>query len=93
MRDCKTFLGLPRNYNGDGTYPCTASSQILRGVIMKEMRNAPNRVVLNRRYTIMSTNLRLMFEHEELSGPSYSRLKIILRGEYENRWNVLRKED
>lgn len=93
MRNCKIWLGLPRNHNGDGTRPCTASSQILRGVIMKEMRNAPNRSVLNRRYSIMAANLRLMFEHEELSGPSYSSLKIFLRGEYENRWNVLRKEN
>ena len=92
MRDCKNWLGLPRYYNGDGPYPWVASSQILRGVIMKEIRNAPNRKVLNRRYTIMSTNLRLMFEHEELSGTSYSRLKILLRGEYENRWCALRKE-
>lgn len=93
MRDCKNWLGLPRYYNGDGPYPWVASSQILRGVIMKEIRNAPNRKVLNRRYTIMRTNLRLMFEHEELSGTSYSRLKILLRGEYENRWSALRKED
>ena len=72
--------------------PHTESSYVLRPIIIKEMRNAQNRAVLNRRYTIMSTNLRLMFEHEELSGPSYSRLKILLRGEYENRWNALRKD-
>lgn len=92
MRDCKILLGLPQNHNVDGNCPRTASSQILRGVIIKEMKNAQNRSALNRRYTIMSTNLRSMFEREELSGPSYSRLKILLRGEYENRWNALRKE-
>lgn len=90
MRDCKLWLGLPRNR---GDRPRSASSQVLQDIIKKEMRGAPNRTVLNRRYTIMSTNLRLMFEHEELSGPSYSRLKILLRGEYEDRWNALRKED
>lgn len=90
MRDCKLWLGLPRNR---GERPRSASSQVLQDIIKKEMRNAPNRVILNRRYTSMSTNLRLMFEREELSGPSYSRLKILLRGEYEDRWNALRKED
>ena len=90
MRTCKEWMGQPRTNH---ERPHTASSQVLNSIIIKEMRNAPNRAVLNRRYTIMSTNLRLMFEHEELSGPSYSRLKILLRGEYENRWNVLRKED
>lgn len=90
MRDCKIWLGLPRNYNGDGTYPCTASSQILQNVIKKEMRGAPNTVVLNRRYSIMDMNLRLMFEHEELRGATYSRLKILLRGEYEESWEALR---
>lgn len=89
MRDCKLWLGLPRNR---GDRPRSASIMVLQDIIKKEMRGAPNRTVLNRRYTIMSTNLRLMFEHEELSGPSYSRLKILLRGEYEDRWNALRKE-
>ena len=89
MRDCKEWLGLKRNR---GDRPRSASTQVLQDIIKKEMRGAPNRAVLNRRYTIMSTNLRLMFEHEELSGPSYSRLKILLRGEYENSWNALRKE-
>ena len=88
MRTCKEWMYSPRTTNR--TY--TESSYFLHPLIIKEMRNAPNRAVLNRRYTIMSTNLRLMFEHEELSGPSYSRLKTILRGEYENRWNVLRKD-
>lgn len=89
MRTCKEWMGAPRpNYGRKHT----ESSLLLQQIIKKEMRNAPNRAVLNRRYTIMSTNLRLMFEHEELSGPSYSRLKILLRGEYENRWNALRKE-
>ena len=89
MRTCKEWMGSPRTTHR--TY--TESSYFLHPIIKKEMRNAPNRSVLNRRYTIMSTNLRLMFEHDELSGPSYSRLKILLRGEYENRWNALRKED
>ena len=89
MRTCKEWMDPHRTNHC--TY--TESSYFLKPIIMKEIRNAPNRAVLNRRYTIMSTNLRLMFEHEELSGPAYSRLKIILRGEYENRWNELRKED
>ena len=88
MRTCKEWAGSPRTNHR--TY--TESSYFLLPIIKKEMRNAPNRKVLNRRYSIMSTNLRLMFEHEELSGPAYSRLKIILRGEYEDRWNLLRKE-
>lgn len=92
MRDCKIWLGLPRNYNGGGAHPCTASSQVLQDIIKKEMRNAPNTVVLNRRHQIMYTNLRLMFEHEELRGGSYSRLKILLRGEYDKRWEALRNE-
>lgn len=90
MRTCKEWMGSPRTY---GERPHTESSQVLQSIIKKEMRNAPNKVVLNRRYTIMDTNLRLMFEREALSGPSYSRLKIFLRGEYENRWEALRKED
>lgn len=90
MRTCEEWMGLPRPNHRRAR---TESSLLLQQIIKKEMRNAPNRAVLNRRYTIMSTNLRLMFEHEELRGPSYSRLKILLRGEYENRWNALRKED
>ena len=89
MRTCKEWMNSPRTTHR--TY--TESSCFLHPIIIKEIRNAPNRSVLNRRYTIMSTNLRLMFEREELSGPAYSRLKIILRGEYANRWNELRKED
>ena len=89
MRTCKEWMNSPRTNHR--TY--TESSYFLKPIIIKEILSAPNRSVLNRRYTIMSTNLRLMFEHEELSGPSYSRLKIILRGEYENRWNELRKEN
>ena len=89
MRTCKEWMDSPRtNHRAH-----TESSYFLHPIIIKEIRTAPNRSVLNRRYTIMSTNLRLMFEREELSGPSYSRLKILLRGEYENRWNALRKED
>ena len=90
MRTCKEWMGSHRTNHAR---PHTESRYFLQPIIIKEMRNAQNRAVLNRRYTIMSTNLRLMFEHEELSGPSYSRLKILLRGEYENRWNALRKED
>ena len=89
MRNCKEWMGSSRTNHR--TY--TESSYFLKPIIIKEIRNAPNRAVLNRRYTIMSTSLRLMFEREELSGPTYSRLKIILRAEYENRWNELRKED
>ena len=92
MRDCKIWVGLPRNYNGDGAYPCTASSQMLQNVIKKEMRGASTIVLLNRRYSIMSVNLRLMFEHEELRGATYSRLKFLLRGEYEKRLEALRDE-
>ena len=89
MRTCKVWMGEPRTTHR--TY--TESSYFLKPIIIKEIRNAPNKDVLNRRYSIMDTNLRLMFEREELSGPAYSRLKILLRGEYENRWNALRKED
>ena len=88
MRTCKEWMDSHRTSHR--TY--TESSYFLHPIIIKEIRNAPNRTALNRRYTIMSTNLRLMFEREELSGLSYSRLKILLRGEYENRWNTLRKE-
>lgn len=90
MRTCKEWIGMPRTNH---ERPHTASNLVIQSIIKKEMNGAPNRVVLNRRYTLMSTNLRLMFEREELNGPSYSRLKILLRGEYEDRWNALRKED
>ena len=90
MRTCKEWMGARRTH---GERPRTESSQVLQSIIKKEMRNAPNTVVLNRSYTIMNTNLRLMFERAALSGASYSRLKIFLRGEYENRWESLRKED
>ena len=89
MRTCKEWMDPPRTNHR--TY--TESSYFLHPIIRKEIRSAPNKDVLNRRYTIMDTNLRLMFEHEELSGPTYSRLKIILRGEYENRLESLRRED
>lgn len=89
MRTCKEWMGQPRPHH---LRPHTESSLLLQQTIKKEMRNAASRSVLNRRYTIMSTNLRLMFENEELNGPAYSRLKILLLGEYENRWNELRKE-
>ena len=90
MRTCKEWMRMPRTNH---ERPHTVSNLVLQSIIRKEMNGAPNRVVLNRRYTLMSTNLRLMFEREELNGPSYSRLKILLRGEYEDRWNALRKED
>ena len=89
MRTCKEWMDLPRT--SQRTY--TESSYFLYPIIKKEIRNAPNEGVLNRRYTIMDTNLKLMFEREELSGPSYSRLKILLRGEYKNSLESLQKED
>ena len=90
MRTCKEWMRMPRTNH---ERPHTVSNLVLQSIIKKEMQGAPNRVVLNRRYDLMNTNLRLMFEREELNGPSYSRLKILLRGEYEGRWNALRKED
>lgn len=89
MRTCKEWMDQPRPNHKRAH---TESGLLIQQTIKNEMRNSANRAVLNRRYTIMSTNLRLMFEHEELSGPTYSRLKILLCGEYENRWNELRKE-
>lgn len=89
MRDCKLWLGLPQN-RGDS--PRTVSSQVIQDIIKKEMRGALNTVVLNRRYSFMNMNLRRMFEREELRGASYSRLKILLRGEYEKRWEDLHGE-
>ena len=65
------------------------SSQVLQDIIKKEMRGAVNRTILNRRYSVMSDQLRLMLQHEELRGPTYSRLKILLREEYEIRWEAL----
>ena len=88
MRTCKEWMNSPRTTHRQ----YTESSYFLKPIIIKELRNAQNRSVLNRRYSIMRTNLRLMFEHEELSGPAYSRLKIILRGEYEARLEALQKE-
>lgn len=82
MRTCKDWLGLPRNYNGDGTYPCTASSQILRSVIEKEMRRASERDALNAKRDLMSTNLKDMFSVGELSYITYSRLDALLEQEY-----------
>lgn len=90
MRTCKEWMRMPRTNH---ERPHTVSNLVLQSIIRKEMNGAPSRVVLNRRYALMNTNLRLMFEREELNGPSYSRLKILLRGEYEDRWNALRKED
>lgn len=87
MRDCKIWLGLPRYY---GDRPRSVSSQVLREIIKGEMRNAPNTVVLNRRYQVIDMNLRLMLEREELRVGPYSRLKILSRGEYEKRYEALR---
>lgn len=86
MRDCKLWLNLQHDYRDR---PRSVSSQVLQNIIKKEMRGAPNIVVLNRRYSFMSTSLRTMFEHEELHGAPYSRLKILLLGEYETRYEVL----
>lgn len=86
MRDCKLWLGLPQNR---GDRPRPVSSLVLQDIIKNEMRNAPNTVVLNRRYSFMNTSLRTLFEHEELHGAPYSRLKILLRSEYETRYEVL----
>ena len=87
MRDCKVWLGLPHYY---GDRPRPVWSQVLQNIIKNEMRGAPNIAVLNRRYSFMNTSLRTLFEHEELKGAPYSRLKILLRGEYETRYEVLR---
>lgn len=86
MRDCKLWLGLPRTFENR---PVTASSQVLQEIIKKEVRGANSRAILNRRFSTMDTQLRLMFEHEELRGATYLRLKILLRGEYEKRWEEL----
>ena len=86
MRDCKLWLGLQHDYRDR---PRSVSSQVLQDIIKKEMRGAPNIAVLNRRYSFMNTSLRTLFEHEELKGAPYSRLKILLRGEYETRYEVL----
>ena len=90
MRTCKEWMGRPRTNH---KRPHTASSQLLQDIIKNEMRRSPNVAALNRRYSIMSTNLRLMFAHEELSGTAYSRLKNILRGEYELCFEAWEMED
>lgn len=90
MRDCKVWLRLPRFHEGTGP---TVSSQKLQKIIKKELRGAPNKVVLNRRYSVLGMNLREMFSEQMLSGPAYSRLKILLRGEYEDRWEALTEKD
>ena len=71
----------------------TVLSQTLQEVVKKELRGAPDRVALNRRYSVMDANLRLMFSDGMLSGPTYSRLKIILRGEYEDRLEAFTEKD
>lgn len=90
MRDCKVWLDLPHNY---GDRPRSVSSPVLQDIIKKEMRYASNIVVLNRRYSFMDMNLRRMLERDELRGAPYSRLKILLRGEYEKRYEVLSDEE
>ena len=87
MRDCKVWLGLLPTR---GDRPRSVSGLVLQDIIKKEMRGAPDTVVLNLRYSFMNTSLRTLFEHEELRGATYSRLKILLRGEYEKRYEVLR---
>ena len=87
MRDCKLWLGLQHDYRDR---PRSVSSQLLQDIIKKEMRGAPDIIVLNRRYSFMNTSLRTLFEHEELHGAPYSRLNVLLRGEYEKRYEVLR---
>ena len=86
MRDCKSWLGLQHDYRDR---PRSVSSQLIQDIIKKEMRGAPDITVLNRRYSFMNTSLRTLFEHEELKVAPYSRLKILLRGEYEKRYEVL----
>ena len=86
MRDCKLWLRLPK-IRGDR--PRSVSSLVPQDIITKEMRSAPNIVVLNRRYSFMNTSLRTLYEHEELKGAPYSCLKILLRGEYDKRYEVL----
>lgn len=90
MRDCKIWLGLQHDYRDR---PRSVSSQVLQDIIKKEMRGAPNIVVLNLRYSFMNTSLRTLFEHEELHGAPYSRLKILLSGEREKRLEELQMED
>lgn len=87
MQDCKQWLGLPKSHDDR---PRSASSQVLQDIIKKELRGATSIVVLNCRYSFMNTSLRTMLEREELRGGSYSRLKILLRGEYEKRYEALR---
>lgn len=90
MRDCKEWMDSPRVHSG---YVRTASSQVLRELIQKEIRGATDAVGLDRRYSSMNASLREMFQREELSGATYSRLKIILRGEYEKRLEMLCRRD
>lgn len=87
MRDCKLWSGLSQSRDDR---PRLVSSQVLQDIIKKELRGATSIVVLNRRYSFMNTSLRMLFEREELRGGPYSRLKILLRGEYEKRYEVLR---
>lgn len=80
MRDCKLWLDLPQNR---GDRPRSVSSQVLQDIIKKE--NA--RRTEYRRYSFMNTSLRTLFEHEELRGATYSRLKSFYA---ENMRNVTR---
>ena len=90
MRTCKEWLRLP-SFRG-GKVPIV-SSQTLREIVKREIHTATNHVVLNRRCSVMGANLRIMFSEGMLSGPDYSRLKIFLRGEYEDRWEALREKE
>ena len=87
MRDCKEWMDSLR---GSLKRPKTASVQMLKDIIKREIHDAPNTVVLNRRYSIMATNLITMHQREELTGRAYLCLKDFLRGEYEKRWEVLK---
>lgn len=90
MRNCRIWLNLPHGFTDT---PHTFSSQTLQDLIKREIRGADCIETLQRRYFVMNTQLRLMLEREELHGPVYSRLKILLRSEYEDRWEALRHED
>ena len=89
MRDCKVWLGLPLNYNGDGTYPCTASSLILQDIIRREVCGVNSLAELNRKYDIMRGNLSDMFVGDELAPRSYRRLTDVLLSEYLKRREAL----
>lgn len=89
MRDCKIWLGLPRNYNGDGTFPCRFSSLVLQDTIKREMRGAKTHGELIYRFDVMEGNLRKMLIDDELSPRSHKRLMNLLISEYKKRYEVL----